>query len=37
VIQGEYDPMRYPAQIATRPGRDVVWFLDQAAAALIEQ
>jgi 6-phosphogluconolactonase len=37
VIQGEYDPMKYPAQIATRPGHDVVWFLDQAAAALIEQ
>ncbi|MGA2155173.1 MAG: 6-phosphogluconolactonase [Bryobacteraceae bacterium] len=36
VIHGEYDPMRYPAQIATRPGHDVVWFLDQAAAALIE-
>lgn len=37
VIKGEYDPMMYPAQIGTRPGRDVVWFLDQAAAALIEQ
>jgi 6-phosphogluconolactonase len=35
VIQDEYDPMTYPAQIATRPGRDVVWFLDQAAAALL--
>jgi 6-phosphogluconolactonase len=37
VVRGEYDPMKYPAQIATRPGRDVTWFLDQAAAALIEQ
>jgi len=37
VIKGEYEPLKYPAQIATRPGRDVVWFLDQAAAALIEQ
>ncbi len=37
VVRGEYDPMKCPAQIATRPGRDVVWFLDQAAAALIEQ
>ncbi len=36
VIQGEYDPIKYPAQIATRPGHDVVWFLDQAAAALLE-
>jgi 6-phosphogluconolactonase len=37
VIRGEYDPMEYPAQLATRPGHDVTWFLDQAAAALIEQ
>jgi 6-phosphogluconolactonase len=37
VVRGEYDPLKYPAQIATRPGRDVTWFLDQAAAALIEQ
>ena len=35
VIQDEYDPMKFPAQLATRPGRDVVWFLDQAAAALL--
>ena len=37
VIQGEYDPMKYPAQIGTRLGLNVAWFLDQAAAALIEQ
>lgn len=37
VIRGEYDPMKYPAQIATRPGHDVAWFLDPAAAALIEE
>jgi 6-phosphogluconolactonase len=37
VIRGEYDPLKYPAQIGTRPGHDVTWFLDQAAAALIEQ
>jgi len=37
VIKGEYDPMQYPAQIATRPGRGVAWFLDEAAAALMEQ
>jgi 6-phosphogluconolactonase len=37
VIKGEYDPMKYPAQIATRPGHDVAWFLDEAAAALMEQ
>jgi len=37
VIKGEYDPMKYPAQIAARPGRGVAWFLDEAAAALMEQ
>jgi 6-phosphogluconolactonase len=37
VIKDEYDPMKYPAQIGTRPGNDVVWFLDRPAAALIEQ
>lgn len=37
VIKGEYDPMQYPAQIAARPGRGVAWFLDEAAAALLEQ
>jgi 6-phosphogluconolactonase len=37
VIKGEYDPMKYPAQISTRPGRGVVWFLDEAAAALMKQ
>jgi hypothetical protein len=29
--------MKYPAQISTRPGRGVVWFLDEAAAALMKQ
>jgi len=33
---GEIDPMKHPAQIATRPGRNVVWFLDQAVAAALE-
>ena len=37
VIKGEYDPMKYPAQLATRPGHGVAWFLDEAAAALMEQ
>jgi len=36
VMQGEYEPKRYPAQIGTHPGRGVMWFLDQKAAALME-
>jgi 6-phosphogluconolactonase len=36
VFQEEYDPMKYPAQIATHHGRGVTWFLDRAAAALLD-
>jgi 6-phosphogluconolactonase len=36
VFQEEYDPMKYPAQIASHHGRAVTWFLDQAAARLLE-
>jgi 6-phosphogluconolactonase len=36
VFQEEYDPLQYPAQIASRDGRDVTWFLDRAAAELLE-
>jgi 6-phosphogluconolactonase len=36
VLQGEHDPMIYPAQIATRDGRGVTWFLDEPAARLLE-
>jgi 6-phosphogluconolactonase len=36
VFQEEYDPKKYPAQIATRHGRGVTWFLDGAAAALLD-
>ena len=36
VYQDEYDPKRYPAQMAARHGGDVTWFLDQAAARLID-
>ncbi|HXP87059.1 MAG TPA: 6-phosphogluconolactonase [Bryobacteraceae bacterium] len=32
VLHGPYDPMRYPAQIASREGSSAVWFVDQAAA-----
>ena len=35
VFQEEYDPRKYPAQIASRHGRGVAWFLDAAAAALL--
>jgi hypothetical protein len=35
VFHEEYDPMRYPAQIASRDGR-AMWFLDQAAAQLMD-
>jgi hypothetical protein len=36
VFQEEYDPRKYPAQIASHPGRGVTWFLDRAAAALLD-
>ena len=36
VFKEEYDPKRYPAQIASHQGRGVVWFLDQAAARLLD-
>jgi len=31
-----YDPMKYPAQLASRQDGDVTWFLDDAAAALMD-
>jgi 6-phosphogluconolactonase len=36
VLCDTYDPQKYPAQIVTHHGRRVVWFLDEAAAALME-
>jgi 6-phosphogluconolactonase len=36
VFREEYDPAKYPAQIASHHGRGVVWFLDEPAARLIE-
>jgi 6-phosphogluconolactonase len=36
VLQEEYDPKKYPAQIASHHGRGVTWFLDEAAAALLD-
>ena len=35
VLHEPYDPKRHPVQIATEDGRNVPWFLDQAAARLL--
>jgi 6-phosphogluconolactonase len=36
VFNEPYDPVLYPAQLGAREGRPVVWFLDRAAARLLE-
>ncbi len=36
VLYGPEDPLQYPCQIATRGSNKAVWFLDQAAAAQVE-
>lgn len=36
VFEEEYDPKKYPAQIASHHGRGVTWFLDEAAAGLLD-
>jgi 6-phosphogluconolactonase len=36
VFNDEYDPKKYPAQIASHHGRGVTWFLDEPAAKLME-
>jgi len=36
VFHEEYDPMKYPAQMASHHGRGVSWFLDEAAAKLMD-
>lgn len=36
VFHEEYNPLRYPAQIASHHGRAVTWFLDEAAAELLD-
>ena len=36
VFNEPYDPHRYPAQLGAREGHGVVWFLDGAAARLLE-
>jgi 6-phosphogluconolactonase len=35
VLHKPFDPMKYPAQIVSQQGRRVNWFLDQAAARLM--
>ncbi len=35
IFEDEYDPKKYPAQIAAHDGRGVSWFMDDAAAALL--
>jgi 6-phosphogluconolactonase len=36
VLRERYDPKKYPAQITTYDGEGVIWFLDRAAARLID-
>jgi 6-phosphogluconolactonase len=36
VFREEYDPRKYPAQIATHDGRNVTWFFDAPAARLLD-
>ena len=36
VFHEAYDPMKYPAQVASHHGRAVAWFLDEAAASLMD-
>jgi 6-phosphogluconolactonase len=36
VLHEPYNPKKYPAQISTYHGRSVMWFLDKAAARLLD-
>jgi 6-phosphogluconolactonase len=36
VLSGPYDPLKYPCQLVAHHGRGVIWFLDKAAARLID-
>ena len=36
VFNEEYDPKKYPAQMASHHGRGVTWFLDESAAKLMD-
>ncbi len=35
VFEESFDPMKYPAQIGMRDGKDVEWFLDRGASKLL--
>jgi 6-phosphogluconolactonase len=37
VLYGSFEPKKYPCQIAVHNGHGVTWFLDKAAARLIQQ
>lgn len=37
VIEGDYDPMRLPAQLIARHAREVTWFLDKAAGCTLQE
>lgn len=37
VFEADYDPEKYPAQVVARHGRDITWFLDEPAAALLAE
>jgi len=36
IFHEPYDPQQYPSQMASHHGRGVAWFLDQAAASLMD-
>ena len=36
VMEEPYDALKYPAQMSLHHGRGVTWFLDAAAARLLE-
>ncbi len=37
ILRGEYEPLKYPAQIVAHHSRRAVWFLDQAASARLSE
>jgi 6-phosphogluconolactonase len=37
VLEGEYNPDEYPAQIVRPPSGEVVWMLDEAAASKLKR
>jgi 6-phosphogluconolactonase len=37
ILEQPYQPTKYPAQLTMQSGRDMTWFVDEAAAARMEQ